>query len=68
MRKQKTTRKARFEAALKLAGLTMQAFAAANDVSPAHLHYVLKGERTSERLTGLVDAFTEKYLSAITAA
>ena len=69
MRRQKTTRKARFEAALKLAGTTMQAFAEANGISSAHCHYVLKGERDSERVNGLIDAFIEKHLPAsVTAA
>jgi hypothetical protein len=64
MRRHKTTRKARFEAALKLAGSTMRAFAEEHEISPAHLHYVITGVRESERVNALIDQYIAKYLSA----
>lgn len=59
-----TSRKARFEAALKLAGLTAADFAGFHEVTPAHLHYVLTEVRESERLETAIDEFIQKYLPA----
>ena len=44
-------RKKAFKASLALAGVTLKAWAAEKGVTPVHLHNVLTGDRTSERLT-----------------
>jgi hypothetical protein len=64
MTRARTDRKARFEAALKLAGLTAADWAKGQGVTSAHLHYVLKEERESARLEKEIEEFTDKYLGA----
>ena len=56
------TRKARFRAALALAGLTAEQWAEQNDVTPSHLSHVLTGKRESRSLTDKIDAFTKEHL------
>lgn len=55
-------RKARFRAALALAGMTQESWADREGVTPAHLSYVLSGTRESRSLTEKIDAFTRKHL------
>jgi hypothetical protein len=58
------TRKQRFEAALKLAGLTVDEWRTKHyKVSWQHLNEVWKGERTAGAdLNAAIDAVIEKYL------
>lgn len=65
--KAKHTRKQRFDAALALAGLTLQAWASEAGVSRQHLFQVLTGERESRSLTERVDAFVAKHLPGVAA-
>jgi hypothetical protein len=60
------TRKQRFEAALKLAGLTVEQWRTDYySVSAQHLNEVWKGERkSSAELDAAIDAVIAKYLSA----
>jgi hypothetical protein len=60
----KPTRKQRFEAALRLAGLTVELWRTNHyKVSQQHLDLVWKGERTaSAELNAAIDATIEKYL------
>jgi hypothetical protein len=57
------TRKQRFEAALKLAGLTMEEWRTKHyAVSAQHLNEVFKGERAaSAELNGAIDKVIQKY-------
>lgn len=57
MRKLKANRKARFKAALALAGVTAQEWAAQNKVTRQHLGAVLREDRPSGVLIEKVDAF-----------
>jgi hypothetical protein len=61
------TRKQRFEAALKLAGLTMEQWR--TDVYPVswtHLDAVFANERVgSAALNGAIDALIDKYLQPV---
>lgn len=63
------TRKQRFEAALKLADLTMEQWAGDHaGVSRQHLTLVFNGERTaSAELNAAIDELIEKYLGNVTA-
>lgn len=58
------TRKQRFEAALKLAGLTVEEWRTRHyRVSAQHLNEVWKGERVaSAELNAAIDAVIDKYL------
>lgn len=58
------TRKQRFEAALKLAGLTVEEWRTSiYSVSAQHLNEVWKGERkASAELNAAIDAVINKYL------
>lgn len=59
------TRKQRFDAAVKLSGLSQTAWAEMHDVSREHLRYVLLGERQAgAELDAAIDATISKYLSA----
>jgi gp16 family phage-associated protein len=58
-------RKARFRAALALAGLTMEQWAEQNGITPSHLSHVLSGNRDSLTLIEKVDAFADKQLQAV---
>ncbi len=68
MRKPRDSRKARFEAALKLAGTTAAEWAAVHDVTPGHLSQVLAGKRESKTLIDKVEAFTRAHLNGTVAA
>lgn len=57
MRKHKANRKARFKAALALAGKTAQGWADENKVTRQHLGAVLREDRASGALIEKVDAF-----------
>ena len=66
----KPTRKQRFEAALKLAGLTVEEWRTEHyKVSWQHLNEVFKGERVaSAELNAAIDGMIEKYLGSSGAA
>lgn len=57
MRKLKANRKARFKAALALAGMTMQEWAKEAGVTRQHLSATLREDRESGTLTAKVDVF-----------
>jgi DNA-binding XRE family transcriptional regulator len=61
--REKEMRKRRFAAALALAGLTREEWAAQIGISSKHLYYVLRGERDSATLDAKVDAFIEEHLT-----
>lgn len=60
----RATRKARFESALKLVGLTQTTWAEANGVALTHLNEFLNRRRVSAPLTEKIDAFVAKVESA----
>jgi hypothetical protein len=62
VRVSRMSRKARFRAALGLAGTTETAWADANKVTRQHLYLVLKGERTSAPLIAKIEAFIGQQL------
>jgi hypothetical protein len=64
MAKTNPTRKAKFLAALDLAGVTGRDWAASQGVDYSHLYRVLTGERESARLVGEVDAFIAAHAPA----
>lgn len=57
MRKLKPNRKARFRAALFLAGMSVQEFADSVGITRQHLNATLREDRESGSLTAKVDAF-----------
>lgn len=65
-----STRKARFKAALALAGISQAVWAAAHDVTPGHLSMVISEvqPRESGRLTAEIDEFIEKVFAKVRAA
>jgi hypothetical protein len=67
MAKPDKSRKARFRAALALAGLTARQWADREGITAGHLSQVLDGKRESAALCGKVDAFTAKYLTKVAA-
>lgn len=64
MATKETTRKARFRAALALAGLTQEQWATEIGVTAGHLTHVLAGRRDSKTLIEKVEAFTKKHVKA----
>lgn len=55
----------KFRAALALAGVGFSAWATKQGVSRAHLHLVLRNERTpGAELDAAITSFIEKYLAA----
>lgn len=62
------SRKARFRAALGLASMTANEWAAEHDVTPGHLSHVVSGNRDSDKLIAQIDAFIAKHLGDRTAA
>lgn len=60
----RATRKARFESALKLVGMTQTSWAEANSVALTHLNEFLNGKRVSAPLKEKVDAFIAKVEAA----
>lgn len=65
MPKPTNTRKARFRAALSLAGLLARDWAEENNISESHLSQVLDGKRVSKTLADKVDAFSRKMLKNV---
>lgn len=63
MPKARNTRKARFLAALRIAGLTMSDWAAREGVTQGYVSNLLAGRRTHEVLNKRIDHFTEKHLA-----
>jgi hypothetical protein len=61
-------RKARFRKALAVAKTSQAAFARTHGISPAHLSFVLSGQRDSLTLTRKIDAFVKDQLGARTTA
>lgn len=64
MPKTRNARKARFRAALALAGLTAEEWAERNGITPGHLSQVLAGKRESRALTEKIDEFTQQHITA----
>lgn len=64
MPKARNTRKARFLAALRIAGMTMSEWAAGHGVTQGYVSNLLAGHRTHEELNKKIDAFTQKTLKA----
>ena len=60
-----TTRKARFLAALRIAGTTMDAWATDHQTSQGYVSNLLSGKRTNPELVKKIDAFAEKHLKAV---
>lgn len=58
-------RKSRFLRALAKAGLSQAAWAREQDITPAHLSFVLNGKRDSEVLTCKIDAFVRESRKAV---
>lgn len=56
------TRNRQFRAALALAGMTGEQFAAKRGISFGHLWQVVRGNRTSPALEAEIDAFIKKHL------
>lgn len=67
MRRVVLTRKARFRAALALAGMTADGWAVGNGITPSHLSHVLSGRHRSDTLVEKVEAFTAKHLGDVAA-
>lgn len=64
----KPTRKQRFQAALKLAGMTQRQWAERREITEQHLIYVVAGTRESATLIADIDAFITEQLTAAVAA
>lgn len=62
------SRKARFRAALALAGITAEEWAEQHGVTPGHLSRVLTGKRDSKGLLDKIDQFTRVHLKGLVAA
>lgn len=60
--------KARFRAALAIAHMTQESWAAANGVTAGHLSQVLSGRHPSRRLMDKIEAFTTEQLKKAKAA
>jgi plasmid maintenance system antidote protein VapI len=58
------SRKARFESALKLVGLTQTSWAEASGVPKTHLNEFLNGKRVSAPLAEKIDRFIAKVEAA----
>jgi hypothetical protein len=57
------TRKARFRAALALAGMTVRDWCQQQGYSEPHVYLFLAGRRDSQTLTDKMEAFIDQYLS-----
>ncbi len=64
MAKHRNPRKARFRAALALAGLTAEQWADQQGITAGHLSMVLTGKRESRALMEKIEQFTEQHISA----
>lgn len=62
MREQSPTRKARFRAALALAGLSIAKWCELEGYTATHVHLYFAGRRDSQRLTDKIDRFIEQHL------
>lgn len=62
MREPSPTRKARFRAALALAGMTVSEWCEKEGYSRPHLHLYFAGRRDSQRLTDKIEAFIDEHL------
>jgi hypothetical protein len=60
-----TTRKARFRAALSLAGLTASAWAEREQITESYLSMILAGHRQNADVEQKIAAFTEKHLRIV---
>lgn len=67
MKRTKPTRKPLFRAALAIAGLTAEQWAAMEGVTAGHVSQVLSGKRESRTLTDKIDAFVRTHLEKHTA-
>ncbi len=63
MPKAKNPRKARFLAALRIAGLTMEEWAESEGSTQGYVSNLLSGRRTSDALNRRIDAFAERHLA-----
>jgi hypothetical protein len=61
------SRKARFRAALALAGISAASWAETAGITSAHLSLVLAGKRESRSLVQKIEAFTAKHLPNVAA-
>lgn len=59
------TRKARFRAALAMAGLTASAWASQEKVTESYLSMILNGQRTNPDVEQKIAAFTERHLRSV---
>jgi hypothetical protein len=59
------TRKARFRAALALAGMTQESWAESENYTPGYLSNVLSGRFESMTLWDKIDDFTKKHLKSV---
>lgn len=64
----KMSRKARWRAAVALAGITAKDWCAGQNISEAHFYLVLRGKRESPPLLAKIDAFIAKQLDEPTPA
>lgn len=64
MGKHSPSRKARFRAALALAGMDMKAWCEQEGYSQNHLYLYFRGDRSSPPLDAKIDAFIEQHLTA----
>ena len=65
MKKVKNLRKARFRAALALAGHTQDSWATQEGIAASLLSQVLDGKRDNAAVMAKVEAFTEKRLTPV---
>lgn len=59
------TRKARFRAALAMAGLTASAWAEGEEITESYLSMILAGQRQNNDVEQKIAAFTEKHLRSV---
>ena len=64
LKRQPPTRKQRFEAALKLAGMSWESWCEANGVTQQHIRLGFRGERVmSAEFNATIDAFIADHLT-----
>lgn len=68
MTKPANSRKARFRAALNLAGMTAEQWAQQQEITPGHLSRVLHAKRESPPLIEKIDEFIRTHLKGLVAA
>lgn len=61
MTKQTITRRARFRAALAIAGMTQHDWAREHSISPAYVSLLLSGQRGGEKYTDLMNSYIAEY-------